>query len=299
CCRRLLLLRPVLACLCFFASDTAHTETYTLSLHDALPISTLEIRFPGDWYDHPTYLDALAERMEEALQGLSPEERAETPVIFSAHSIPTRFVEQGDPYVEQLRAAAAGIHDRVGPFPWELAFQSVGQASREPWVGPEVEEVMDRFHAEGYRRVVVNPIGFVADHLETLYDNDVLHQEHAAKPGLEVIRVPCRNLQAELIGALAARVGASRGESEGQRAGPGPEAEPVPGPVRPLPLGSRGETVWWHSRWIWPWWAGASPVSRPPWRRSRGRRGGLPPGGWRSWRPRSRWGARCSRSGSR
>src|SRR5690606_39770748 len=98
--------------------------------------STLEIRFPGDWYDHPTYLDALAERMEEALQGLSPEERAETPVIFSAHSIPTRFVEQGDPYVEQLRAAAAGIHDRVGPFPWELAFQSVGQASREPWVGP-------------------------------------------------------------------------------------------------------------------------------------------------------------------
>lgn len=174
--------------------------------------STLEIRFPGDWYDHPTYLDALAERMEEALQGLSPEERAETPVIFSAHSIPTRFVEQGDPYVEQLRAAAAGIHDRVGPFPWELAFQSVGQASREPWVGPEVEEVMDRFHAEGYRRVVVNPIGFVADHLETLYDNDVLHKEHAAKLGLEFIRVPCPNLQPKFIEALADLVEASLGE---------------------------------------------------------------------------------------
>lgn len=171
----------------------------------------MEIRFPGDWYRHPTYLDALAERLEEARKDLTPQERAETPVIFSAHSIPVRFVEEGDPYVDQLRATAEGIHERVGPFPWELAFQSQGQASREPWVGPEVEEVMDRLHARGVRRVVVDPIGFVADHLETLYDNDVLHKGHAEKLGLQFIRVRCPNVQPRFIEALADLVEESLG----------------------------------------------------------------------------------------
>lgn len=171
----------------------------------------IDLRFPGDWYRHPTYLDALAERLDEARRHWSPEERAETPVIFSAHSIPVRFVEQGDPYVDQLRATAAGIHERVGPFPWELAFQSQGQASHEPWVGPTVEEVMDRLHAQGIRRVVVDPIGFVADHLETLYDNDVLHKEHAERLGLEFIRVRCPNVQPRFIQALADLVEESLG----------------------------------------------------------------------------------------
>lgn len=168
------------------------------------------LRFPGDWYLHPRYLDALVERLEEARAPLSPEQKAETPVIFSAHSLPVRFVEAGDPYVEQLRETAAALAQRAGPFPWELAFQSQGQASTEPWLGPTVEEVMDRLYGEGHRRVVVDPIGFVTDHLETLYDNDVLHREHAARLGLDFYRVLCPNLQPSFIEALADLVIESR-----------------------------------------------------------------------------------------
>ncbi|BAS26565.1 ferrochelatase [Limnochorda pilosa] len=167
--------------------------------------SGMEVRFPGDWYLHPRYVEALAQRLEEAWSHLSPPERAQVPVIFSAHSLPVRFVEQGDPYVEQLEQTASAIAERLAgvPFPWELAFQSQGQASTEPWLGPAVEEVMDRLHAQGHRRVVVDPIGFVTDHLETLYDNDVLHREHAARLGLDFIRVRCPNLQPRFIEALA------------------------------------------------------------------------------------------------
>lgn len=163
----------------------------------------LEVTFPPDWYDHPIFLDALAEKMKQCLADISEEERKTTPVIFSAHSLPQRFVDEGDPYVEQLEATAAGIDARIGPLTWRLAFQSRGGASHVPWLEPEVETVMDEFHEAGYRTVVVNPIGFVTDHLETLYDNDIEHKEYADKLGMKFYRCHCLNTAPRFIEALA------------------------------------------------------------------------------------------------
>lgn len=163
----------------------------------------LEVAFPPDWNTHPLYIDALVERLEEGLSAFTAEERENLPVIFSAHSVPVHYIEAGDPYVEQLEATIAAIDAKAGPLHHYLAYQSKGATARVPWLGPEVEELMDRLHAEGHRAVLVDPIGFVTDHLETLYDNDTLHREHAEKLGMKFVRCRCLNQLPTFIRMLA------------------------------------------------------------------------------------------------
>lgn len=151
-----------------------------------------------DWYDHPGYLDALAETVRAGLAaaGARPE------VVFTAHSLPVSYVREGDPYVEQLGATAAGLARRLGLARWRLAYQSRGMGGGE-WLGPTVEEVLEEVAGSGGRAVVVAPIGFVTDHLETLYDLDVLHRGQAERLGLRFHRCPCLNDAPGLVAALA------------------------------------------------------------------------------------------------
>lgn len=174
------------------------TDAYEQAVADALGGRVGSVRFAADWNLSPRYVQALAQTLaaeREAAPG--------SPVIFAAHSLPRRMIDQGDPYASQLLETAAAVAAEVGLEHWELAYQSVSAAAREPWLGPSVEEAIDHLVDQGASSVVVDPIGFIADHVETLYDNDVEHRAHADAVGIGFHRCPCLNEHQGLIGALA------------------------------------------------------------------------------------------------
>ncbi len=183
------------------ASTTAYERAVTLAAQGAGFEGRL--RFPADWFAHPTFVACLGELLDETLAAVPEALRPGLPVVFSAHSIPERFVQAGDPYPGQLAATAAKLAaDRPHIAPYQ-AYQSVSGAAREPWLGPAVERVLADLAAGGARAVLVDPIGFVSDHLETLYDNDIVHREEARRLGLDFYRCPCPNLHPLFIRALA------------------------------------------------------------------------------------------------
>jgi protoporphyrin/coproporphyrin ferrochelatase len=153
--------------------------------------------FIGGFHDHPAFASAVGGLLREATRGY----RAER-LFFTAHSLPARIVEEGDRYdqrlLESCRLAAEGLELP----PWEFAFQSAS-ATGEPWLGPDLLEAIERSEA---RRVLVCPIGFVADHLEILYDLDVEAQAFCRERGVELRRTPSFNERPAFIDALAAVV---------------------------------------------------------------------------------------------
>lgn len=175
------------------------TDAYEEAVADALEGRVASVRFAPDWNLSSRYVGALAEMLGEKLQ----EAPSGSAVIFAAHSLPQRMIDQGDPYATQLQETADAVAAELGLKEWELAYQSVSAAAREPWLGPSVEEAMDRLRETGVHSVVVDPIGFIADHVETLYDNDVEHHAHAEALGIEFYRCRCLNEHPGLIAALA------------------------------------------------------------------------------------------------
>jgi len=162
----------------------------------------IEVTFVQQWFDHPRFLDAVAARVRQALALFPPGRRETVPIVFTAHSLPQRIVADGDPYPRQLEASVAGVLERLGPLPHRFAYQSAGQ-SPEPWLGPDVERTLEQLAAEGHTAVVVCPIGFVADHLEVLYDLDVALQSRARRLGITLMRTASLNADPLLIEALA------------------------------------------------------------------------------------------------
>lgn len=182
------------------------TDAYEEAARRALDGRVDALRFTPDWNMEPAYVSGLAEMLGEELDR-APEG---TPVIFAAHSLPVRMIEQGDPYVDQLGATAEAVAGQLGLADWHLAYQSVSAAAREPWLEPSVDDTMERLAAAGYSAVLVDPIGFAADHVETLYDNDVEHRAHAAELGIGFLRCRCLNEHPGLITALSDVVLAAR-----------------------------------------------------------------------------------------
>lgn len=164
--------------------------------------SPLPTTFVESWHDHPTFLAVLEEGLHEALGRLSQAERAAVHVIFTAHSLPARILEWDDPYPRELRRTCEGVARLAGLQRWDFAYQSAGHTP-DPWLGPDVTEVLERLAAEGKRAVVICPIGFVADHLEVLYDIDVECQALAASRGMRLERTPSLNDRPRFIAALA------------------------------------------------------------------------------------------------
>ena len=188
----------------------------------------LRIDFTAGWAQYPLLADAFAERLRPALAKLSAETGAPTPVLFTAHSVPLRTVEatagdgeggkklwpgQGaDPYADEARHTAELVAARVREIPrWWFAFQSQG-ASGGPWIGPSVEETLDGIAAEGVKAIVLQPIGFLCDHVEILYDVDILFRDYAAKQGIRLERPQSLNESATLAKTVAdlAREGLGR-----------------------------------------------------------------------------------------
>ena len=184
---------------------------------------SLKIDFTEGWADDPLLADAFAERLRAAEKNLAAETGGPVPVLFTAHSVPTRTVkpeeqpggprlwpgEGADPYAEDARKTAELVAARVTEIPrWWFAFQSQG-ASGGPWIGPTVEETLTSIAGEGVKVLLLQPVGFLCDHVEILYDVDIAFKEYAAKLGIRLERP--ESLNASLTLARAVSTLATRG----------------------------------------------------------------------------------------
>lgn len=163
-----------------------------------------EVAFAPPWYDHPGFLEAVTAQAERALPA---DRRGGTHLIFTAHSIPTAMAE-ASPYERQLHAGAGAVAKRLGFTEYLVAYQSRSGNPREPWLGPDIVDVVKEKAARGVRTLLVVPIGFVCDHVEVLYDLDVEARQAAAALGVEFVRVPAVNDHPDFIRMLAAVVAA-------------------------------------------------------------------------------------------
>ncbi|HZU10244.1 MAG TPA: ferrochelatase [Pseudacidobacterium sp.] len=168
----------------------------------------MRILFIEAWADHPLLAEAFADRLRPVWERVSNETGAPVPVVFTAHSVPQRTVEAhdgqpADPYAEEAKRTAASVAERVPELRhWRFAFQSQGM-SGGPWLGPTVEETLTALHQEGHKAVVIQPIGFLCDHIEVLYDIDIAFREFGKQLGMRIERPESLNNSPLLIGALA------------------------------------------------------------------------------------------------
>jgi len=164
--------------------------------------SSVQIARVEDWHLLPGYLDALAERVRAALLRFPENVRAQVPVIFSAHSLPERILSWDDPYPRQLQETTAALVERLGSQPHDFAYQSAA-ISNEPWLGPEVGQKIKEYAARGVRHILLCPIGFVCEHVEILYDIDVVYQKLARSLDLQLERIEMLNAAPAAISGLA------------------------------------------------------------------------------------------------
>jgi protoporphyrin/coproporphyrin ferrochelatase len=165
----------------------------------------LEVDFVKNWHDHPGLIEAFRERAASALLAARNEISSPVPVIFTAHSVPERTIADGDPYERQVRETAALVASTAGLTEYRLAFQSQGMTS-EKWIGPTVESQIDELAQAGVNNVLLIPVGFVSDHVEILYDIDVLFHEYGKKRGVAVRRSESLNDSPKFAAALASLV---------------------------------------------------------------------------------------------
>lgn len=162
------------------------------------------VAFVDSWHDEPRFIEALATVTGEAIARL--ERPADARVMFTAHSLPARVVAEGDAYPDELARTARLVADRLGIGSCEFAFQSAGR-TEEPWLGPDVLAEIRRLAGEGVRELVVSPVGFVAEHLEVLYDIDIEAQAVAQPLGMRLERARSLNDDPVFIAGLADLVG--------------------------------------------------------------------------------------------
>lgn len=160
------------------------------------------VDFAPPWSAHPRFLDAVADHARTALAAVPARERPETPMVFTAHSIPLAMADAA-PYVADLTTAVRGVAERLGHARWSIAYQSRSGSPRDPWLEPDVGDVIKSLAGEGERHVVVVPIGFVCDHVEVLYDLDVAARAVARARGVTLHRASAVNDHPDFIAALA------------------------------------------------------------------------------------------------
>jgi ferrochelatase len=172
-------------------------EEARAALASDCPISYVE-----SWHRHPQLIAAIVESIVAGLQKFPADVRGEVPILFTAHSLPERIVAMKDPYPDQVRGTMEAVIGQLGSRATRFAYQSQGR-SAEPWLGPTVESVLDDLQREGHRHVLVAPIGFVSDHVETLYDIDIELKTRARSKGVQLERMPMLNASPALIEILA------------------------------------------------------------------------------------------------
>lgn len=169
---------------------------YRAAVENATP-DGVSVRFVSAWYDHPGLLEAFAEKLRAAM-----ERGPWDAVVFTAHSLPLRVIEEGDPYVDHVAVTAAGVASRCRLKAYRLAYQSASRTP-EPWLGPSLEDVLSELADKGKRKVLLAPVGFVCDHTEILFDIDIEAAAYARERGLTLARTESLNASPTFIRALA------------------------------------------------------------------------------------------------
>ena len=154
------------------------------------------------WHLEPGYIELLAGRVSDSLASLPHESRNNAVTVFTAHSLPERILQENDPYPDQLHETAAAVAARAGVERWTVAWQSAGHTA-DPWLGPDILEVIEDLAGRGVTGIVVCPCGFVADHLEVLYDIDIEARELADKLGIALARTASPNDDPAFLDMLA------------------------------------------------------------------------------------------------
>ena len=168
-----------------------------------------DVDFVDRWGMDAGFLAMMGGLVAQGLARFPAEARGDVTVVFTAHSLPIRIREWNDPYERELHESAEAVAAGLGLRDWRFAWQSAG-GTREPWIGPDILEYLEQLHAEGVRRVLQVPIGFVCDHLEVLYDIDIEAKEKARALGMQLERTELPNARPEFIRVLAGLVGARR-----------------------------------------------------------------------------------------
>jgi ferrochelatase len=196
--------RAVVICL------APHNSRTSVGLYERALRGTASLPFTIDfvesWHDHPLLIKAFAQRLREGWQRACVEAGGRLPVIFTAHSVPLRTIAEGDPYGVQTRETAALVAasvPEIAQAEWRFAFQSQGMSGGE-WLGPTVEETILGLKEAGQTGVFVQPIGFVCDHVEVLYDVDIAFRRFAEEKGLRLWRAESLNDSAAFVEAVAA-----------------------------------------------------------------------------------------------
>jgi protoporphyrin/coproporphyrin ferrochelatase len=164
--------------------------------------SRVEIEPVTSWKLNPGYLDALHDRIADALERFPAEARNDVPIIFTAHSLPERILERNDPYPDELRATVDALVERLPGREWHWAYQSAAMTA-DPWLGPDAGEVLEQLHAQGKKHILICPIGFVCEHVEILYDIDIEYQQLAEKLGVHLERIEMLNDHPDMLAGLA------------------------------------------------------------------------------------------------
>jgi ferrochelatase len=164
---------------------------------------TPSLDFVNSWHELDGYLEAVADDVRAVRTKFAKPE--EVVAVFTAHSLPARILDQGDPYQEQLLRTSELVADRAGIEQWRFSYQSQSHTG-EPWLGPDLVETVEELAAQGHRAILLSSVGFIADHLEIFYDIDIEAKERADALGIELRRTPMLNADPRLAHALHALV---------------------------------------------------------------------------------------------
>jgi ferrochelatase len=176
-----------------------------VSALDGAAGAAFKIQRIESWNDHPRLIEAIAAKVTQALERFPSDIRKKVPLLFSAHSLPERILAEKDPYPRELNETIELVMKKVGPYAWRFAYQSKGRTP-EPWLGPDAAVVIDELHAQGHRHLLMAPIGFISDHMETLYDVDVMYRKQCDAKGMRLERAESLNATPAFIETLAAVV---------------------------------------------------------------------------------------------
>ncbi|MCZ8533477.1 ferrochelatase [Psychrobacillus psychrodurans] len=186
-----------------------HFSTFSIKSYngrikeEAEKLGNLKITSIESWYDEPKFIQYWSDKVSAAFAEMTEEQREKACLIVSAHSLPEKIKELGDPYPDQLQETADLIAGAAGVKNYAVGWQSAGQTP-EPWIGPDVQDLTRELHEEkGYTTFVYTPVGFVAEHLEVLYDNDYECKVVCDDIGAAYVRPEMPNAQAQFIDAMA------------------------------------------------------------------------------------------------
>ncbi|HLT19268.1 MAG TPA: ferrochelatase [Thermomicrobiales bacterium] len=165
------------------------------------------------WKAEPDFINSVVAKIEAAFaEHFSDRQWDDVVVLFTAHSLPARVEESGDPYRQEILASVELVAEQMGLTNYRFAFQSQG-ATADPWLGPSVEETLDEFESDGVKDMLIVPIGFVCDHVEVLFDIDIEHKEQATEKGIRLERTEMLNDDPGLAKAVANAVRAAVAEA--------------------------------------------------------------------------------------